>query len=108
MIMPLAIAMPIKKALNWSRIKEGAVTSIHRVLELFQSTTTNDLKYLPVVGNVFWLIDDATKTILQKLKDVENAARQRGDAVETVVAALAARLSDESTRNVYYSSTEPL
>ena len=73
-----------------------------------RSITTNWLKYLPVVGNVFWLIDDATKTILQKLKDVENAARQRGDAVETVVAALAARLSDESTRNVYYSSKEPL
>ena len=108
MIMPLAIAMPIKKALTWSRIKEGAVTSIHRGLELFQSTTTNYLKYLPVIGNVFWLIDDATKTILQKLKDVENAARQRGDAVETVVAALAARLSEESTRNVYYSSKEPL
>ena len=108
MIMPLAIAMPIKKALNWSRIKEGAVTSIHRVLELFQSTTTNYLRYLPFVGNVFWLMDDTAKSILQKLKDVENAARQRGDAVETVVAALAARLSDESTRNVYYSSKEPL
>jgi hypothetical protein len=53
-------------------------------------------------------MDDTAKSILQKLKDVENAARQRGDAVETVVAALAARLSDESTRNVYYSSKEPL
>lgn len=108
MIMPLAIALPIKKALTWSRTKEVGVTWIHRFVEMNRSITTNWLKYLPVVGNVFWLIDDATKTILQKLKDVENAARQRGDAVETVVAALAARLSDESTRNVYYSSKEPL
>lgn len=108
MIMPLAIALPIKKALTWSRIKEKGVTFTHRFLEMNRSITTNWLKYLPFVGNVFWLIDDATKSILQKLKDVENAARLRGDAVETVVAALASRLSDESTRNVYYSSTEPL
>jgi GTPase SAR1 family protein len=108
MIMPLAIAMPIKKALTWSRAKEVGATSIHRLSGMFRSCTTNWLKYLPLVGNVFWLVDDTAKSGLQKLKDVEDAARARGDAVESVVAALAARLSDESTQNVYYSSSESL
>lgn len=106
LIMPLAIVLPILRSRTWcNALHTGAKTSRH-VAEALRSLTTNWMKYLPFVGNVFHAFDDAAKSCVDKLKNIEQSARKRGDAVEAVVAALAARLRDKETKKVYYSSKE--
>lgn len=101
LIPPISIILPVERALFWAKAKGAGKNTVHRLAETFRASTTNWMKYLPIVGNIFMLVDDASKSLITKLKEVEDAARERGDSVQAVVAAFRGRLEDENTRRIY-------
>ncbi|WP_414542710.1 TRAFAC clade GTPase domain-containing protein [Nostoc sp. CCY0012] len=103
LIPPISIIVPVERALFWERAKGNSQAAVHKLTESFRSLTTNWMKYLPLVGGVFSLVDDGAKSLVTKLKEVETEARERGDSVETVIAAFRGRLEDESTKQIYLS-----
>lgn len=104
LIPPISIILPVQRALIWAKVGKTSQAAIYRGAEIFRSLTTNWLKYLPLVGNVFMLVDDTAKSITDKLKELESSARQKGDSVTAVVAAFRGKLEDEQTRKVYFSN----
>ncbi|CAK0780202.1 hypothetical protein CCP4SC76_7270004 [Gammaproteobacteria bacterium] len=105
MIMPLAVMLPIKKALFWQRSVEATSSITHRFVDVSRSITTDWMKYIPIIGSVFWSVDDVAKSGIKSLKSLEDEARKRGDSVGAVIAALGSRLDGSSSKMVYYSST---
>ncbi|WP_204138053.1 GTPase domain-containing protein [Halomicronema sp. CCY15110] len=106
LIPPISIILPIKRALLWARVGEQGNAGIYKILEIFRNLTTNWMKYLPLVGNVFMLLDDTAKSATDKLKDIKISARKKGDSASAVVAAFAGKLRTDDTQKIYFSDKQ--
>jgi hypothetical protein len=106
LIMPLAVTLPIQKAVRWSQTYSATVGSLEGAGEILRSLTTNWLKYVPLLGSVFRPIDDGAKSMLAQLTQVKESARQRGDSAGFALAALQARLEDPSSSSVFCSTMQ--
>lgn len=106
LIPPISIILPVQRALIWAKVGETGQAAVYRLTETFRLLTTNWLKYMPLVGNVFMLMDDTAKSITEKLKELESSARKKGDSVTAVVAAFRGKIEDEQTRKVYFSNKQ--
>jgi hypothetical protein len=100
---PIAIFLPIQNRLDQERKKANGQAAIHKVIETSRSSTVGLLKYLPFVGNIFMLLDDSVKFSIEKLKELENKSREQGDSVAVIIAVFAAKLGNNSTKNIYIS-----
>jgi GTPase SAR1 family protein len=103
LIPPISLIIPIEKRLFWLKIKSKVKDKLYLLAELMRRLTTNWLKYLPIIGNVFMLVDDEMKTISQKLEEIEEKAKKRGDLATAILAAFQRRLKDESADQIYIS-----
>lgn len=109
LIPPISIILPIQRALTWLKVKERGQATVHRILESFRLLTFNWLKYFPIVGGVFNLANDETKSLSEKLKELENRSRERGDSVQAIIAVFRANLEtsntpQENSKQIYLST----
>lgn len=97
LIPPISIVLPIQRALAWLKIKERGQAAVHKIVESFRLLTFNWLKYFPIAGGVFSLVNDETKSLAEKLKELENRSRERGDSVQAIIAVFSANLEASNT-----------
>lgn len=106
LIPPISIVIPIEQALFWARTQTSAQITVYRLAEIFRSLTSNWMKYLPLVGNIFLMVDDTAKSLTKKLKEIETKAKEREDAVQAVVAAFRSKLKHDNVGQVYRSNKQ--
>lgn len=105
LVAPVAVIVPVTWALRWARAKQAGQLTTHRLTRTSKGLTTNWLKYVPIIGNVFWLLDDILQIAVAKLEQVGQDARSRGDAVEAVAAAMAAQLRAPAAEPIFLSQS---
>lgn len=101
LILPMTILLPIEEACKWITASKTGKISIRKLAQALKGITTNWLKYLPVVGNIFTLFDDTVESAIEKLKEIENNAREKGFAAEAAVASLKAQLIDSKNQDIF-------
>jgi hypothetical protein len=100
LIMPLSVILPIQRASRWHKIYHSGVTTTRAVLHVFKGFVSI-LKYLPLIGNIFDMLNDATGAALSKLKEIEDNARKKNDAFLVILAALAAKFKAKEIKKIY-------
>ncbi|MGI0482470.1 TRAFAC clade GTPase domain-containing protein [Geminocystis sp. CENA526] len=106
LIPPISLILPVQRALNWAKRKTEGKVTIHRLLELCRNLSTNWLKYIPIIGNIFMLVDDEVKSLTNKLKEVEEKAKKNGDLAQAIIASFYSKLQEENNQSIYLSQKQ--
>lgn len=100
---PLSVAAPLMHAKKWANIDvEGRKIAVN-LSEAFRGLTFAWMKWLPIVGRFFHLVDQQTKEGIDKLSVIQARAIKKGDSVEHVLAAFVARIHKPGVEKVYIS-----
>lgn len=103
LIAPLALTTPLLYAKKWAGIEISSKKTVALLTEAFRGVTTGWLKWLPIVGRFFQLLDEQLKEGVAKLRQIHERAVQKGDALEAVLASFAMRLNAPGTEKIFLS-----
>ena len=103
LISPLSIMTPLHYAKKWAGIEIRSKKTATLLVEAFRGLTTGWLKWVPIVGRFFQLLDEQLKGGVAKLRQIHERAVEKGDAVEAVLAAFAIRLAAPETEKTFLS-----
>ena len=103
LISPIAITAPLRRAKTWAGIETGSKKALVVLAEVFRALTTNWLQWLPFVSRFFELIDEELKGGVNKLREIQKRAVEKGDSVDAVLSSFLIRLSTPETEKTYLS-----
>uniref|UniRef100_A0A7C4VR66 Double-GTPase 2 domain-containing protein n=1 Tax=Desulfatirhabdium butyrativorans TaxID=340467 RepID=A0A7C4VR66_9BACT len=106
LIAPLILTTPLHYAKKWAGIEIGSKKTAAIFTEAFRGLTTNWLKWIPIVGRFFQLLDEELKGGVGKLRQIHERAVEKGNAVDAVLAAFAICLRKPGTEKIFLSPTE--
>ncbi|MBE6372043.1 MAG: hypothetical protein E7055_08210 [Lentisphaerae bacterium] len=106
LIAPIAFTVPVKRSLWWARKKEATISTMTGALEIIRKLTTGWLKWIPLVGYYFGLLDQIAKNQVINLTDAKEKAIKKGNFIDAVLIAFEQKLSAIDSINTYIGCNE--
>ena len=101
LIVPIAFTVPIKRSLDWAKTKGSAISKTATAVEIIRKLTTGWLKWLPVVGYYFGLLDQVAKDKTINLEEKKEEAIKKGCFIDAVLIAFEQKLSAYDMEKTY-------
>ena len=101
LIAPIAFTVPIKRSLDWAKKKRSAITTTATAVEIIRKLTTGWLKWLPIVGYYFGLLDQLAKDKSISLSEKKEEAIKKGCFIDAVLIAFEQKLSAYDIEKTY-------
>lgn len=101
LIASIAFTVPIKRSLEWARAKGKAISTTATAVEVIRKLTTGWLKWLPIVGYYFGLLDQLAKGTTVDLVEKKEKAIKKGCFIDAVLIAFEQKLSAYDIEKVY-------
>ena len=101
LIAPIAFTVPIKRSLDWAKVKGSAISKTATAVEVIRKLTTGWLKWLPIVGYYFGLLDQMAKDKSINLVEKKEEAIKKGCFIDAVLIAFEQKLSAYDIEKTY-------
>ncbi|MGE3407578.1 MAG: hypothetical protein AB7I37_12235 [Pirellulales bacterium] len=102
-ITPLGCLSLMRHIHSWVNKKKVAVKTAHGAGELLRAATTHWMKWIPIVGRFFQLLDEVAKGQTDSLNKTQEKAKERGDHVMHVVVSFERRIREAEANGIYLS-----
>lgn len=106
LIAPIAFTVPVKRALRWAKKKGIAVSTTATAVEIIRKLTTGWLKWIPLVGYYFNLLDQMSKKHVINLTVAKEEAIKKGNFIDAILIAFEAKLTEPNIDNIYIFRNE--
>ena len=101
LIAPIAFTVPIKRSLEWAKVKGSSISKTATAVEVIRKLTTGWLKWLPIVGYYFGLLDQVAKDQSVNLIEKKEEAIKKGCFIDAVLIAFEQKLSAYGIEQTY-------
>lgn len=101
LILPIAFTVPIKRSLAWAKKKRSAISKTATGVEVIRRLSTGWLKWLPLVGYYFSLLDQWAKDQTINLLEKKEEAIKKGCFIDAVLIAFEQKLSAYDIEKTY-------
>ena len=101
LIAPIAFTVPVKRSLDWAKTKGSTISTMATAVEVVRKLTTGWLKWLPVVGYYFGLLDQLAKDQTINLEEKKEEAIMKGNFIDAVLIAFEQKLSAYNIEKTY-------
>ena len=101
LIAPIAFTVPIKRSLEWAKAKGKAISTTATAVEVIRKLTTGWLKWLPILGYYFGLLDQMAKDATVNLVEEKEKAIKKGCFIDAVLIAFEQKLSVYDIEKMY-------
>lgn len=101
LIAPIAFTVPIKRSLDWAKAKGSAISKAATAVEVVRKLTTGWLKWVPIVGYYFSLLDQIAKGTSINLTEKKEEAIKKRCFIDAVLIAFEQRLSTNDIDKTY-------
>ena len=101
LIAPIAFTVPIKRSLEWAKVKGSSISKTATAVEVIRKLTTGWLKWLPIVGYYFGLLDQVAKDQSVNLTEKKEEAIKKGCFIDAVLIAFEQKLSAYGIEQTY-------
>jgi hypothetical protein len=101
LILPIAFTVPIQRSLEWAKKKRSAISKTATAVEVIRKLSTGWLKWLPLVGYYFNLLDQWTKDQTINLLEKKEEAIKKGCFIDAVLIAFHHKLSAHDIEKTY-------
>ena len=101
LILPIAFTVPIKRSLDWAKKKRSAISKTATAVEVIRKLSTGWLKWLPLVGYYFSLLDQWAKDQTINLLEKKEEAIKKGCFIDAVLIAFEQKLSAYDIEKTY-------
>ncbi|MBR4674667.1 MAG: 50S ribosome-binding GTPase [Victivallales bacterium] len=106
LIAPIAFTVPVKRSLWWAKKKRKAISNIATAVEIIRKLTTGWLKWVPLVGYYFNLLDQiAKKQVIDLIAAKENALK-KGAFIDAILIAFEDKLSKYNIEKTFICRDE--
>ena len=104
LISPLAFITPLQHAKKWAGFEKSRKKYTALIFNALRGLTTAWLKWIPIAGRFFQLLDEMAKEGVSKLHLRHEEAIKKGDTVGAVLSKFLIRLNAPDTAKVYLSN----
>lgn len=102
LITPICLLAPFHHARLRQQMAQGGRTTIRHLVDILRHLTIKWMKWLPIVGRFFQLLDEIARDGVAALQRWEENARARGDVTMAAICALQSRLMASDAQRVYF------
>lgn len=106
LIAPVAFTVPVKRSLWWSEKKKQVTSITGETLEITRKLTTGWMKWIPLVGYYFGLVDQMTKKQVANLHESKEKAIRNGYYKDAILIAFEQKMNSPGIENIYIADTK--
>ena len=101
LIVPISFTVPVKRSLDWAKTKGRTISTMATAVEVVRKLTTGWLKWLPIVGYYFGLLDQLAKDQTINMVEKKEEAIKKGYFIDAVLIAFEQKLSAYDIEKTY-------
>lgn len=106
LIAPITFTVPVKRALWWAKKKGITISTTAGAIEVIRKLTTGWLKWVPLVGYYFGLLDQISKKHVINLTIAKEDAIKKGNFIDAILIAFEEKLTAHNINDIYICRDE--